>query len=107
MKSLNTEAASVLSKSWVVQKKKNYRLSTTILDHVHEQENAKLKVKGGSIALTEDPQALKKWYVSAPEKPRVMTEFENVLKHVTDLELDCLHHDESMSMQSAFQKEKV
>ena len=36
-----------------------------------------------------------------------MTEFENVLKHDTDLELDYLHHDESMSMQSAFQKEKV
>ena len=104
MKSLNTEAASVLSKSWVVQKT-NHKFSTTLLDHAHEQENAKLKIKGGSIALTEDPQALKKWYVSAPEKPRVMTEFENVLKHDTDLELDYLHHDESMSMQSAFQKE--
>ena len=104
MKSLNTEAKSVLSKSWVVQKT-NHRFSTIPLDYAHEQENGKFKGKGGIIGLTQEPQALKKWIISAPEKARVLPEFENVFKHDTDLELDYRHDDENMSMQSAFQKE--
>ena len=58
MKFLNTEAKSVLSKSWVVQKK-NYRFSTLPLDHAQEQENINVNGKGSIIGLTEYPEALK------------------------------------------------
>ena len=46
-----------------------------------------------------------KWIVSAPEQAKVLTEFKNVFKHNTNPELDYRHHDETMSMQSAFQNE--
>ena len=104
MKSLNSEAKSILSKSWIVQKT-NHRLSTIPLDHAHEHDNAKVKGKYHIICQAEDPHALKKWIISAPEKAtRVLTEFENVFKHDTGLELDYRHHDESISM-SDYQKE--
>ena len=74
------------------------------LDHAHRQENTKFKGKGGIIGLTEEPRAIKKLINSAPDKARVLTQFENVFKHYTGLELDYQHHDESMSMLSAFQK---
>ena len=103
MKSLNTEAKSVLSKSWVVQKT-NHRFSTIPLDYAHEQENGKFKGKGGIIGLTQEPQALKKWIISAPEKARVLPEFENVFKHDTDLELDYRHDDEICQCRVPFRK---
>ena len=49
---------------------------------------------------------LKKWIISGPEKTRVLREFESFFKLGINLELDYRKHNESMSMELAFQ-EKV
>ena len=56
MKSLPEAVKEDLMKNWVVQKTSR-RFSAIPLDQTHEQENAKVKGKGGVIGLTEDPVA--------------------------------------------------
>ena len=43
---------------------------------------------------SEAPKALKKWINSAPEKARVLTEFENIFKYDIDPKLHYQYHDE-------------
>ena len=58
MKSLPITFKTEFKKHWVVSKTKK-RFSCMPLDQVHEQENAKIKGKGGGIGLT-DPSALRR-----------------------------------------------
>jgi hypothetical protein len=45
-------------------------------DHVHEQNNAIVKVGGVVAGLTENLSALKRWMVDGPEMVRIVQEFE-------------------------------
>ncbi len=59
MKSLPDEIEAKFCQSWVIQKI-SQRFSTIPLDQAHEQENAKVKGKGGVVGLTENPVALRR-----------------------------------------------
>ena len=66
MKSLSESVGEDFIRNWVLQKTSN-RFSTIPLDQAHEQENAKVKERGGVVGLTENPTALKRWMIVGPE----------------------------------------
>ena len=59
---------------WVINKTEN-RFSAISIDQAHEQNNAKVKISGGPVGLTENPSAFMKWMVSGPEQARLLEEF--------------------------------
>ena len=61
---------------WVVSKTCN-RFSSILIDQIHEQENTKVKGKGGVIGLTENPTALRRYMICGPELARCISEFES------------------------------
>ena len=69
-------------KHWVVSKTNN-RFSCMPLDQSHEQENAKVKGKGGVIGLTENPIALQRWLICGPELANCVSEFETSVRKTT------------------------
>ena len=80
------------------------RFSSMGIDHRHVQLNAKIKVAGGAIGLTEDDEKFLCWMLCAPEG-RIVREFEqiSVLKEV---ESDVYrHHEQSTSFQNTFKKD--
>ena len=56
--------------------KTNKTFSNSPIDQIHEQENYKIKGKGGIIGLTENPSSSQKWMICGPEISRIFTEFE-------------------------------
>ena len=60
------------------------------LDQSHEQENAKVKGKGGVIGLTENPIALQRWLICGPELANCASEFETLVRKTTP---PTLHHE--------------
>ena len=64
-----------LSANWTIQKT-NKTFSNSPIDQTHEQENYKIKGKGGNIGLTENPSSSQKWMICGPEISRIFTEFE-------------------------------
>ena len=73
------------------------------MDQAHEQNNAMVKDSGGAIGLTENPAALKRWMVSAPEQARLIEEFETQLD--SEDSADFRSHKEGYSTQQSFQKQ--
>ena len=59
MKSLPKDVKEDFMKNWVVQKTCR-RFSAVPLAQTHEQENAKVKGKGGAVGLTENPSTLQR-----------------------------------------------
>ena len=45
------------------------------IDQAHEQANAVINGEGGTIGITEDPSALRRWMVAGPEVSRLATEY--------------------------------
>ena len=103
-KSLPEDVKKDFMKNWVVQKTSR-RFSAIPLDQTHEQENAKVKGKGGVVGLTENPSALQQWMVAGPQMARLLTEFENMFLLEDDSELNYRHHEEGLSTQEAFRKQ--
>ena len=104
MKALPTLLQHQFGKYWVVNKSQ-HRFSAIPIDQVHEQENAKVKGKGGVIGLTENPAALQRWMVSGPEQARLLTEFEREYLPEEDPEVNYMHHEEGLSSQKTFQSQ--
>ena len=77
------------------------------IDQTHEQENAKVKGKGGAIGLTEDPDAFKWWMIPGPEQARIFTNYEREHLGFDDIKFseDLKHHEEGLSNQVLFQKQ--
>ncbi len=67
------------------------------IDQSHEQENAKVKGKGGAIGLTENPTALQRWMICGPELAKCLTEFES--QDVDETTVLHFHHEEGFSTQ--------
>ena len=88
---------------WVVSKTCN-RFSSIPIDQVHEQENAKVKGKGG--ILTENPTALRHWMICGPELARYTLEFECPSWSDDSNVVLFPHHEEGLANQLSF-KNKV
>jgi len=67
MKCLPPDFKADLEKFWVVSKSSR-RFSAIPIDQTHEQENKKVKGKGGAVGLTENPSALKRWMIAGPQQ---------------------------------------
>lgn len=106
MKSLPASVKADLEKHWVVVKGSR-RFSAIPIDQTHEQENAKVKGKGGAIGLTERPEALKRWMIAGPEQSRLITSFENEYLASEEGSLHYHHHEEGLSAQRLFQKQTI
>lgn len=59
-----------------VVKKTTHSFSSIAIDQAHEQNNASVKGDGGTVGLTENHAALRRWMVSGPEMARLIGEFE-------------------------------
>ena len=92
MKSLPDCAKENFCQNWVLQKATNRFSAIPLLDQAHEQENAKVKGKGGVVGLTENPTALKRWMISGSEFARVNTEFESLFLPEMDPDINFRHH---------------
>jgi len=106
MNSLPVGVKKDLEKHWVVVKGSR-RFSAIPIDQAHEQENAKVKGKGGAIGLTEKPESLKRWMIAGPEQARVVTSFENEYLASDDADLQYHHHDEGLSAQKLFSSKQT
>ena len=76
-----------------------------LLDQAHEQENAKVKGKGGVVGLTENPTALKRWMIAGPEFARLNTEFESLFLPEMDPDINSRHHEKGLALQQSFKKQ--
>ena len=71
---------------------------------MHEQENAKVKGKGGVIGLTENPTALHRWLTCGPDLARIVDEFES--QFIPDEFSDVNpHHTEGHASQKLLQEQ--
>ena len=75
--------------------------SNIAIDQAHEQNNACVKGDGGAIGLMQNPAALRRWMVSGPEIARLIEEFRAAMEK-PEKKLDCLHHEQTHSMQVTF-----
>ena len=97
MKSLPGGIEAQFCQNWVILKTSR-RFSTIPLDQAHEQENAKVKGKGGVVGLTENPVAL----VAGPETARITEEFEQAFLPEEDHDINYRHHEEGASAKGKF-----
>eukprot|EP00057_Strongylocentrotus_purpuratus_P010110 XP_011664584.1 PREDICTED: uncharacterized protein LOC105438459 [Strongylocentrotus purpuratus] len=104
MQSLPATVSEELQKYWVVSKTQK-RFSALPIDQVHEQENAKVKGKGGAVGLTENPVAFQRWMLAGPEQARLLTEFESEYLPEEDPEENFRHHEETQSNQESFRNQ--
>ena len=104
MKSLPQNFLDDFKEHWVVMKNNN-RFSAIPIDQTHEQENAKVKGKGGVIGLTENPDAFKRWMISGPEQARLLTSFEQEYLPMDNEDINYKHHEEGLSTQISFQEQ--
>ena len=52
------------------------RFSAIAIDQAHEQNNGMVKGDGGTVVLTKNTSALRRWMTSGPEMARLVSEFE-------------------------------
>ena len=71
---------------------------------MHEQENAKVKGKGGAIGLTENQVALQRWMICGPEIAKCLSEFESEGIINESIQTDC-HHEEGLATPKKFQEQ--
>ena len=67
-------------KGKIAVKKSRHAFSATAIDQAHEQNNACVKGDGVAVGLTENPAALRRWFVSGPEMARVIGKFEGSIE---------------------------
>ncbi|KAH3830802.1 hypothetical protein DPMN_104055 [Dreissena polymorpha] len=69
------------------------------IEQAHQQANAIIKEDGGTVGVTEDPSALRRWMVAGPELSRLVSEFEKMFedKEVTK---SVRHQEQTMKTQS-------
>lgn len=74
------------------------------MDQNHEQCNATVKGRGGSIELFQKDEALRKWLTTQPKLKELETEFQAKVG-IQNVKLYWLHHEEGMSFQDRFREE--
>ena len=101
---LNPEVLEEFRAGMFTVQKTRRTFSCIATDHAHEQNNARIKGDGGAVGLMENPNALQRWMVAGPEVARVISEFEVAQEH-NDNKAQTLHHDQTETIQKAFDKD--
>lgn len=99
MQSLPTSVHKELEEGghWVIQKATN-RFSSMPIDQAHEQNNELVKGSGGTVGLTDNPSAFRKWMIAGPEQARLLKEFEKKF-------MSNVHHEEGFCTQKTFHEQ--
>ena len=63
----HADVAIAFAKGMFTVQKTNHVFSCIAIDHAHEQSNAVIKGKGGAVGITDNPSALHRWMIAAPE----------------------------------------
>ena len=66
--------------------------------------NKLVKVEGGIVGLTEDPQALERWLVAGPEISQLIFEFEYSIQSL-ESQTSKRHHKQNPNTQKTFEKD--
>ena len=88
---------------WIIHKTTN-RFSAIPVDQAHVQNNEAFKGAGGTVGLTENPSAFRKWMVSGPEQARLLKEFEDDYESKENSSEYGYHHEEGFSTQRSFKE---
>ena len=78
--------------------------SAIAIDQAHEQNNGVMKGDGGTVGITENPSALKRWMVAGPEMARIIGEFESEME-TEHSNQEPRHHEQTPATQKTFLKE--
>ena len=91
---------------WVISKTTN-SFSVIPFDQAHEQENKIVKGLGGTVGLTENPVAFKRWMLSGPQVARLVSQFQEETFSDDDLDIrkNFKHHEQGISIQNTFYKQ--
>lgn len=68
------------------------------IDQAHEQNNELVKGSGGTVGLTDNPSAFRKWMIAGPEQARLLKEFEKKF-------MSNVHHEEGFCTQKTFHEQ--
>ena len=72
------------------------------LDHAFEHVNKTMKIRGGLNGLTQQPAAMARWFLIAPESSRLATEAEAIVGLQTNSIMH--HHDLSEAVINRYQE---
>lgn len=87
--------------NWTIRKT-NKKVLNLPIDQIHEQENCKIKGKGGINGLTENPSSLQNWMICGAEILRIVAKFEVFqLRNKTN---NYSHHDKGSTYQGKIHK---
>ena len=75
--------------------------SAMAIDQAHEQANAIIKGEGGAIGVTEDPSALRRWMIAAPEVSRLASDYA-IVSEARDANENTRHHEQTALAQRQF-----
>ena len=92
---------------FVVNKIRN-KFSAMAIDQCHEQNNGAVKGSGGTVGLTGNPAALRRWTVAGPEVASLVAECEEDQVDGgpgAKRNIEGLHHEQQPGVQSAFLKD--
>ena len=98
------ESGSDLIEGNFVVTKSRYRFSAIALDQNHEQCNATLKGKGGTIELFQKDETFRRWLATQPKLFELTRDFHEEFGMSND-KLSWLHHEEGKSFQDRFREE--
>ena len=79
--------------------KSSRTLSALAIDQAHEQAN--IKGEGGTIHVTWDPSALRRWVVAGPEVSRLAAAYE-LVSEAKDANEKVRHHEQTACAQLQF-----
>lgn len=89
--------------NWTVVKS-THRYSAIPIDQAHEQENKVVKASRGTVGLTENPVAFRRWMTAGPELARLLRQYEDEYLHDDDPKnpANFEHHEQGLAAQKTF-----
>ena len=82
--------------------KSTHLFSSIAIDQGHEQNNATMKIDGGIVGLTQDPDSLLRWALAGSETIRIISEFEYSIIGKEDTSGNTKHHEQTQAHKKRF-----
>jgi hypothetical protein len=90
--------------NWVVNKNPDVSFSALGADHALEQINRSMKVSGGLVGITLNPNARNKFFLIAPELSRLADEAKEMAGTIASDDISIHHHTLTVSVTSREEK---
>ena len=102
MQSLPEAIIEDFHKFWVLPKTRK-KFSCMPLDQGHEQNNELIKGSGGTVGLTENPVAFRRWMVAGPEQAKLIEDFNS--QYLDSEDVSSQHHEGGLASQETFRRQ--